>query len=450
MRKSYMPARWVPSAYLTMGLVFIALNSMAAVMFKNLGMDNAEAAGYASLLILAYTIKPLFSPIVEMYRTKKFFVLGAQVGIGIGFGAVAILLLNPANIAAILAVLFLVSLLGSMQDIATDGVFVCELRQEQQSFYAGIMSLSWNLGQIIATGGMVYLSGYLHEHALGHPQPMPGTHWAPPWQVVFVLLAVMCFVMPLWHARQLPPGEPAAHAPTSLGDGMRIMVDAFVTFFHKPGIMRMIAFTLFYLTGIGLIDKVGAFFLVDPRAHGGLGLPNEMLGLVYGTGGIAAMLLGSLLGGIFVSRVGLPDSLWKLCLAVNVPNVSFLLLAVTQPSNIFLIALGVMVEKFFYGFGVLGLMCYMMQQMAPGPYVTAHYAFATAFKGLSFMLTGLISGQLQQWLGYQHFFVLIMVAALPSLLVTRLAPLDVARARGAGWKDTAPNESLTTANVEIE
>ncbi|MES3025444.1 MAG: MFS transporter [Pseudomonadota bacterium] len=433
--KQRSPLYWVPSAYLTMGLVFVTLNSVAAVMFKNLGMDNGKAAEYASLLILAYTIKPLFSPIVEMYRTKKFFVLCAQVGIGIGFGVLALLLGSATSIAAILAVLFLISLLGSIQDIATDGVFVTELQAKQQSFYTGVMSLSWNLGPIIATGGLVYLSGYLHSQVFGNASTAAGPQWAASWQVICVLLAALCLVMPMWHARQMPPGAPAAHTPTSLKDGFRIMADAFVTFFHKPGIWRMIAFPLFYLVSIGLIDKVGAFFLVDPRESGGLGLNNEMLGLIYGTCGIAAVLAGSLLGGIYVSRVGLERCVMKLCIAVNIPNISFVMLAVAQPDNLYLIAAGVMVEKFFFGFGVVGLMVYMMQQMAPGPYVTAHYAFATAFKGLSFMLTGLVSGHLQQWLGYQSFFVLVMVATIPSFLVVWFAPFPH---RGAGQPGHAP------------
>ncbi len=435
------PWLWVPSGYLTMGLVFVTLNSVAAVMFKNLGMDNGKAAEYASLLILAYTIKPLFSPIVEMYRTKRFFVLCAQGAIGACFGALALLLSGPVNIGAMLALMFLISLLGSIQDIATDGVFVTELRPDQQSFFTGIMSLSWNLGPIIATGGLVYLSGYLHKNLFGHPDNAPGAVWASSWQVVFVLLALLCLLMPLWHARQMPPGAPASHPPASLRHAFAIMADAFMTFFHKPGIWRMIAFALLYLTSVGLIDKVGAFFMVDPRARGGLGLSNEMLGLIYGTCGIASTLSGSLLGGIYLSRVGLPRALMKLCIAVNIPNLSFVLLGVFQPDNLVLVAAGVMVEKFFYGFGVVGLMVYMMQQMAPGPYVTAHYAFATAFKGLGFMLTGLVSGHLQQALGYQGFFILVMLATLPSFAVCWLAPLDP-RDGGHGTAPPGPAAAL--------
>jgi PAT family beta-lactamase induction signal transducer AmpG len=408
------PLLWVPTGYFTMALAYVMLTSVTSIMFKNLGMDNGRAAEYASYLILAYTIKPLFAPIVEMYRTKKFFVLVTQVAIGIGFAAVSLAMSLPNYLPLLVGLFIVLSLLGATQDIASDGVYVTSLDQRAQSLYCGIQSLSWNIGPIVATGGMVYLSGWLHRSVV--------PDWLGAWQIVFLLVAVVTLAMAAWHTKAMPEGARAADAPGSLAQAWQIQKDTFATFFRKRDVWRMVGFAFLFRLSIGLLEKIGPFFMVDPINKGGLGLNNEMLGLIYGTYGLAAVLLGSLLGGLFVARRGLRPTLFLLCCAVNIPNVTFLLMSIYQPSNLVLISLGVTVEKFFFGFGSVGFMIYLMQQLAPGPYTTTHYAFGTGLMGLCMMVTGLVSGHLQQLLGYVNYFWFVMAATVPSFLVTWRAP----------------------------
>ena len=416
------PLLWVPSGYFTMALGYVMLTSVTAIMFKNLGMDNGRAAQYSSLLILAYTAKPLFAPFVEMVRTKKFFVLWSQILIGAGFAAVALLMALPGYMVFLMGVFFALSFVGATQDIASDGVYVPSLDARSQSLYCGIQSLSWNIGPIVASGGMVYLSGWLHASVFGHDPRVFGPDWIDAWRIIFLLVGGLTLAMALWHWRVMPDGARAADTPSSAKDAGRILLDAFVTLFQKPGVWRMIAFAFLFRFSVGMLEKIGPFFMVDPASQGGLGLSNEMLGLIYGTYGLAAVLVGSLLGGLYVARRGLKATLFVLCCAINIPNVTFLAMSIWMPSNLVVITLGVAVEKFFFGFGAVGFMIYLMQQLAPGKYTTTHYAFGTGLMGLCGLVTGVVSGHLQQMLGYVGYFALVMVATIPSFIATWFAP----------------------------
>lgn len=416
------PLLWVPTGYFTMALAYTMLCSVTAIMFKNLGMDNGRAAAYSSMLILAYTIKPLFAPVVEMVRTKKFFVLCTQVLVGLGFAGAALAMSLPGYMAVLLPAFWLMSFVGATQDIASDGVYVTSLDTRTQSLYCGVQSLSWNIGPIVASGALVYLSGTLHTEVFGHDARTPGPEWLQAWQVIFFIVAAITLAMAAWHWRVMPDGARAPDTPTSLRGAWRILGDAFATFFTKPGVWRMVAFALLFRLSIGLLEKIGPFFMVDAASRGGLGLSNEQLGIIYGTWGLAAVLVGSLLGGLFVARRGLQRTLFLLCCAVNIPNVTFLLMAVLLPSSLLAVAAGVVVEKFFFGFGSVGFMIYLMQQLAPGKYATTHYAFGTGLMGLCGLVTGVASGHLQEAMGYVSYFALVMAATIPSFLACWFAP----------------------------
>jgi len=426
------PLLWVPTGYFTMALGYIMLTSVTAIMFKNMGMDNGRAAFYSSMLILAYTIKPLFAPVVEMYRTKKFFVLCAQVLIALGFAGAALAMKLPVHMTLVLvALLALMSFVGATQDIASDGVYVTSLDTRTQALYCGVQSLSWNVGPIVASGLLVYLSGRLHTEVFHHDPKTFGPEWLDAWRVIFFIVAALTLAMAVWHARVMPEGARAENTPGSIGGAGAILRDSFVTFFQKRDVWKMIAFAFLFRVSIGLLEKIGPFFMVDASAKGGLGLSNEQLGLVYGTYGLVAVLVGSLLGGWFVARRGLKRTLFILCCAVNIPNVAFLVMAIMLPTSTLAITAGVVIDKFFYGFGSVGYMIYLMQQLAPGKYATTHYAFGTGLMGLCMMITGAISGHLQVSMGYVTYFGFVMVATIPSFLATWFAPFNHSEDEGA-------------------
>jgi PAT family beta-lactamase induction signal transducer AmpG len=424
------PLLWVPTGYFTMALGYIMLTSVTAIMFKNLGMDNGTAASYSSMLILAYTIKPLFAPFVEMYRTKKFFVLCAQVLIALGFAGAGMAMALPDFVVVLMPILWLMSFIGATQDIACDGVYVTSLDARRQSLYCGIQSLSWNIGPIVASGFLVYLTGRLHTDWFHHDAKVFGPEWMDAWRIVFFIVAALTLLMAAWHARFMPDGARAANTPASVAGAWHILADSFVTFFQKRGVWRMVAFAFLFRLSIGFLEKIGPFFMVDTAGKGGLGLSNELLGIIYGTYGLAAVLLGSLLGGWFVARRGLKSTLFLLCCAVNIPNATFLAMSIYLPDSLLAIGAGVVIEKFFFGFGSVGFMIYLMQQLAPGKYTTTHYAFGTGLMGLCAMVTGTLSGYLQEAMGYVSYFVFVMVATIPSFLACWFAPFHHAEGSG--------------------
>jgi PAT family beta-lactamase induction signal transducer AmpG len=408
------PFLWVPTSYLTMGLIYVTATSVANIMFKNMGMDNEQATRWSSNLGWAYVIKPIWAPLLELYKTKKFFVVLMQFVIAaiIALTAVSLRLPGTGWVAPTVVLLVLMAFAGATQDIVSDGVYVTTLDSKNQARYLGVQSMCWNMGFLLATSPFVGLSGVLHDKT---------GSWSTAWTIVLLVIAGLTFVMGLYHSKMLPPGAKALDAPKSAGDAMRTTWTAIITFFDKKGIWQMIAFAFFYRIGLGLLDKMGPLFIIDSRANGGLGLSNQGLSLVNGFGTFA-FILASVLGGLFVSKMGLKKSLLILCLCVNIPNATFLYLNQTLTDNVTIITAIVMIEKFGWGFGAVGHMIYMMQQIAPGPYKTAHYAFATGFMALCMLITGWVSGYIQKAVGYHWFFIIVMLAAGLSLLATILAP----------------------------
>jgi PAT family beta-lactamase induction signal transducer AmpG len=409
------PFLWVPSSYLTMGLVYVTVGSVANVMFKNMGMDNDLAAFWSSILGFPYTFKFIWAPLLELYKTKKFFVVLMQFCLAASIAGVALALRLPGMtwLVPVLALMAISGLLGATQDIGSDGVYVTTLAPRDQAKYTGFQSMCWNAGFLVAAGPLISLSGVLHNRT---------GSWGAAWMVMMLVIAGILLLGGLYHTRFLPSGAAALDAPKNAGDALRTFGHAFATFFQKKDVWLMIAFAFFYRTGYGLIDKMGPLFMIDDRARGGLGLSNETLGAINGTFGTGAFILGSLIGGWFVSRSGLKKSLLILCLCLNVPNVTFLLLSQFRPTSYPVITAIVTLEKLGWGIGCVGHMIYMMQQIAPGAYKTAHYTMATALMGACMMTTGAVSGYIQKAVGYQWFFIIVLLAAAPSILVTVLAP----------------------------
>jgi PAT family beta-lactamase induction signal transducer AmpG len=400
-----------------MGTPMIAVSAVSAVLYKNLGFSNAEIAFHTGALYLPWTIKPLWAPVVEMFRTKRFFVIAMELVMMVSLGCVALALPLSGSMPVTLAFFWVTGFASATQDIAADGVYIASMSRKEQAYYAGVQGIAWNSGRVIAAGVLVSFTGILHDEK--------GLSWQSAWMMVMVILAVIMAAAAAWHSRVLPSGGEAKHAVATPAEAAREFAAAFTSFFDKRGIWAMIAFAYFYRFGEGLIEKIGPLFLLDGRNVGGLGLTNAHLGAINGTYGTIGFIVGALLGGFFAAWLGLRRALIVLCLALNVPHVTYLYLSQARPESLTLITVAVTIEKFGYGFGSVGHMLYMMQQMAPGRYKTAHYAFATGIMGLCMMSTGMVSGYLQQALGYQAFFVAALGASALPIAMTYFAPFYV-------------------------
>jgi PAT family beta-lactamase induction signal transducer AmpG len=412
-RQARHPLAWVPTLYLAQGLPFYSVALVAGLMFKSMGVPNEQIARWTGVLGLAWVFKALWSPFLELAASKKRVVVVLQVAGGIALAVLALALQLPAWFALAIALLAVVSLASSTHDIAADGLYIASLSARQQAAYAGWQGAFFNGAKFLSLGGLVILAGFL-EQRIGAPAA---------WATVFGLLGALLAGLGLYHAWALPGTLTPAAAGATVRGTMDVLVDVVRAFFAKPGIWMGIVFILLFRLAEGQVQTIGPLFLRDARAIGGLGLSTQEVGAMYGTAGTAAMLVGSILGGWFTSRVGLRRAMAVLILAMNMPNLVFWYLSTMQPSSLGLITAALAMEMFGYGFGFVGMILFIMQVIAPGRYQTAHYALGSGFMQLGFVLSKVVSGDIQQLLGYRHFFLWVVLSALPVLVLTRFVKM---------------------------
>ena len=408
------PWSWVPTLYFGQALPYVVVMSLSVIMYKNNGISNTDIALYTSWLYLPWVIKPLWSPLVEMFRTKRLWIVSLQLLIGAALALVALTTALPHFFQISLAIFWLMAFSSATHDIAADGFYMLGLPQHQQAAFVGVRSTFYRLATIAGQGGLVYLAGTLAARS-GNVQLA--------WSVVFFVLAGLFVALFVFHHLVLPkPPEDRPGARSSAP--MRDFLATFAQFFKKKDILLILGFLLTFRLGEAQLLKLAVPFLLDPADKGGLGLSTAEVGLVYGTVGVTALTLGGLLGGVVIARFGLKRCLWPMVLAVHLPDLVFVFLATLLPTSRTLVGASIAAEQFGYGFGFTAYLLYMIM-VADGTQKTAHYAICTGFMALGMMLPGMASGWIQQQLGYQHFFIWVCVATIPAFFIAarlRIAP----------------------------
>jgi MFS transporter, PAT family, beta-lactamase induction signal transducer AmpG len=411
------PWRWIPTLYFGQGIPYVVVMTLSVIMYKNLGLSNSDIALYTSWLYLPWVIKPLWSPVVDMFRTKHFWIVSLQLLIGAALALVALTIPTMHFFQITLAVFWLMAFSSATHDIAADGFYMLALEQHEQAAFVGVRSTFYRIAMIAGQGGLVFLAGKLSEQTGNVPLA---------WSIIFFILAGMFFLLFVYHRFVLPtPPSDQALLHDGESDVIGGFVSTFSAFFKRPDIFIVLAFLLLFRFGEAQALKLAAPFLLDPAVKGGLGLTTSQVGLVYGTIGVIALTLGGLLGGYVISRHGLKRWIWPMLLSVHLPNLAFVFLAYALPENIYIVATAIAVEQFGYGFGFAAYLLFMIM-VADGAHKTAHYAICTGFMALGMMLPGMASGWIQEQLGYQHFFIWVCIATLPSLLVTAFVKIDPA------------------------
>jgi PAT family beta-lactamase induction signal transducer AmpG len=395
-----------------MGMPFVVLNMVCTLMYKGMGVSDAQIAFWTSLIMLPWTLKPLWSPFLEMYKTKKFFVVLTQVLSGIMFALVAFALNLPSFFAVTIAMLAVIALSGATHDIAADGTYMSVLSTEDQAKWIGWQGAFYNIAKIAATGGLVYLAGTFID-SFGVTKA---------WMIIMLIIGIIMVVLGCYHFFILPTDGKKAVEGKTLSESMTDLWGVFVEFFKKKHIWYYLCFIILYRFAEGFVMKIVPLFLKAPRVDQGLGMSEQQIGLCYGTFGAAAFVIGSILAGYYIAHRGLQKSLFSLALVFNLPFVAYTLLSFYQPESLWLIGGGITLEYFGYGFGFVGLTLFMMQQIAPGEHQMSHYAFASGIMNLGVMLPGMISGYVSDWMGYKHFFIFVLFCTIPALLITYFVP----------------------------
>jgi PAT family beta-lactamase induction signal transducer AmpG len=404
------PAAWVPSLYFAEGLPYFVVALIAGLMYKSRGVSNDEIARWTGLLGFVWVFKPLWSPFLETYRSKKTVVVIFELAGGLSLAVAAMALPLPGYFRYTIALLAVTSFCAATHDIAADGLYISKLSPGEQASWSGWQGGFFNVARLFAQGGLVVLAGFLE------------TRWGvtQAWMVIFVLLALIMVLLSAYHWWALPAATEDPGVP--VGGVLATLKDVLVTFFEKKNILLFIAFIILFRAAEGQVVTIGPLFLRDARESGGLGLSTQQVGAVYGTVASLVYIVGSILGGYFTAWLGLRRALVYLILAMNLPNLSYVYLSTALPTSTPLIAIALSLEMFGYGFGFVGLILFMMQEVAPGRYQTAHYSLATGFMQLGFVIFKMVSGDVQMALGYQKFFVWVLLSAIPALVLVRLLP----------------------------
>ena len=426
--KNISPWAWVPTLYFAQGIPYFIVNNISVMMFTKMGVPNGEMALFTSLLYLPWTIKPFWSPFVDIIKTKRWWTLSMQILMSVAFILLTLSIPRPdeATMAAgttpismfsITLMLFIITAFASAtHDIAADGFYMLALlKQSDQAAFVGIRSTFYRLASIFGQGVLVAIAGAIELRTENIPLS---------WTITMLVTAVLFSLVTFYHLFAVP--KPTSDKSTLAADAatagaiFREFGRTFATYFTKPGALLAIVFMLLYRLPEAFLIKMCMPFLVASKESGGLELSTAEVGIVYGTIGVIFLTLGGILGGLFASRIGLKKSIWWMAGCMTLPCLTFVYLAIAQPDNLFAISTAIAIEQFGYGFGFTAYMLYMMY-FSEGEFKTSHYAICTAFMALSMMIPGMFAGYIQEAIGYTDFFWLVMICCFATVVVTIFA-----------------------------
>jgi PAT family beta-lactamase induction signal transducer AmpG len=408
------PWFWVPTIYLAEGIPYMIAMTVSVILYKKLGLSNTQIALYTSWLYLPWVIKPIWSPFVDLFRTKRFWILAMQLAIGGSLACVALTLPAANFVRYSLAMFWIMAFSSATHDIAADGYYMLALDTPQQAAFVGVRVIFYRVA-IAAKGGLVIMAGVLENY--GYPV-------ARAWSMAFIGVAAVFLALFIYHFFALP--RPAEDTSAPWDKSKNFLTEYFrilTLFFRRKDILIIICFFLFYRFAEAQLVKMVAPFLLDARAKGGLGLTTAEVGIIYGTVGVIALMLGGLLGGYVVYKKGLKFWLWPMVLIMHVPDLIFVYLSHVLPESLVLISAAVAVEQFGYGFGFTAYTMYMIM-VSQGEYKTVFYAIGTGIMALGMMLPAMASGWIQEMLGYKHFFIWILITTIPGFIVAALVKID--------------------------
>jgi PAT family beta-lactamase induction signal transducer AmpG len=409
MKTDNTPWFWIPILNFASGLPYAVIISVSVIMYKNLGISNEDIGVYTSLLYLPWVIKPLWSPFIELTGTKRKWFLSMQLLISIAFLLVGFTIPTNGFFMMTLAIFWVAAFASASNDIASDGFYLLALKKEQQSFFLGIRSTFYRLSMLAGNGLIVLFAGYL-EHKYGDNTKA--------WSFTMIAVGLLMTFLTLYNFIFTPKNEINTVENTKEAHHSQNFATVFASFFRKKQIGLVLAFILVFRLGESQLLKMLSPFLLDGKEIGGMGLDTESVGIIYGTFGVGALTLGGILGGIAISKQGLTKWMLPMFLAMHLPIIGFILLAFFHPTSIYYIYAVVILEQFGYGFGFTAFMMYLIH-VAEGESKTAHYALATGFMAMGMMLPGMLSGYIQQYLGYQNFFIWVFIATIPGLILSR-------------------------------
>ena len=415
------PYAWVPSLYLGEALPYTAVMLLSVIMFKEFGLTDGEITVYTGWLGLPWVIKPIWSPIIDNMKTKRWWILSMQFVMGVALGLVAFTLPTSFWLQGSLALFMVIAFASSTHDISADGFYIIGLEDREQELYVGVRNTFYRIGMVIGQGGLVMLVGAMQDGFFGSAF----TGSATPWMTAFLILGGLMVLLSLYHSRMLPDVE---HGVVNDTFDVKVQAHEFVNtlkvFLTKPHLISAVAFILLFRLPEGLLTKIVPLFLTRSKAEGGLELSNVDFGFISGTLRVIGLLAGGIIGGWAVSKWGLKRCLWPLVLSITVPDVVYVYLSSVPTDNLWVIGSCLCFEQIGYGLGFAAYTLFLVT-FSRGERSTSVFSICTAGQYLGgVMLPGMVSGLISENIGYQSFFILIMALCLVTFAVTAWAKIE--------------------------
>ncbi len=412
--KNQSPWSWIPTLYFAEGFPYVLIVTVSVIMFKKLGISNSDVTLYTGWLYLPWVIKPLWSPFVDLIKTKRWWVTTTQIILGAGLAGIAFSIPTSDFLQWTLAIFWILAFSSATHDIAADGLYMLGLSEGDQSLFVGIRNTFYRIASIAGQGGLLIVAGILEKHT--------GTVRTA-WSLTFLTAAIIMILLAIYHIKALPKPSDDIHSVTSVKQLFIGFIHTFKTYFCKPGIVTAILFILLYRFPEAQLTKICPLFLIDPVSEGGLGLTTEQVGFAQGTLGVIGLLIGGIIGGAVISAKGLKKSLWPMVMAISIPDLVYVFLSYFPTANMFVISSCIFIEQLGYGFGYTAYTLFLIY-FARGEQQTSHYAISTGIMALGMMLPGMISGQLQEIMGYKLFFIWIIACCSITFIVSALIKFE--------------------------
>lgn len=414
MNNKQSPWSWIPTLYFAEGFPYVLIVTVSVIMFKKLGVSNSDVTLYTGWLYLPWVIKPLWSPFVDLIKTKRWWVTTTQIILGAGLAGIAFSIPTSNFLQWTLAIFWLLAFSSATHDIAADGLYMLGLSEGDQSLFVGIRNTFYRIASIAGQGGLLIVAGILEKHT--------GTVRTA-WSLTFLTAAIIMILLAIYHIKALPKPSDDIHSITSVKQLFIGFIHTFKTYFCKPGIVTAILFILLYRFPEAQLTKICPLFLIDPVSEGGLGLTTEQVGFAQGTLGVIGLLIGGIIGGAVISAKGLKKSLWPMVMAISIPDLVYVFLSYFPTANMFAISSCIFIEQLGYGFGYTAYTLFLIY-FARGEQQTSHYAISTGIMALGMMLPGMISGKLQEIMGYKMFFIWIILCCSITFIVSAMIKFE--------------------------
>ena len=412
------PWAWIPTLYFAEGLPNIIVTGLSVVMYMQMGLTDAEVGLYTGWLALPWVIKPLWSPFIDLLKTKRWWVLTMQALIGASLAGIAFSIPTAFWFQATMCLFFPIAFCSATHDISADGFYMIELDDHNQAKYVGLRNTFYRLAIIFVNGMLVSLAGILQVVFRGQIRFT--------WALIFYGLAGLFIGLWLYHSRFMPRPKEDVHTKRTVAEVTSELKNMFITFFQKfdrRGTLIVMLFLLFYRFPEALLNTMTKTFMLRNNYAGGLGLSPQEYGLANGTVGLIGLLLGGIIGGILVSRDGMKRWLWPMVCAITLPDVVYIYLSYSLNSNLVVVSSCLFIEQFGYGLGFTVLTLYMLYY-SQGKYKTSHYSICTGISYLGLMLPGMLSGYIKDMVGYRMFFIIVMVCCAITFAVTAFLKID--------------------------